>query len=190
RRVASYTAWAALGIALVTLTEHKDVGSSTKRVDQDRSAYNVREFGAQGDGATDDTAAFQRALDRAGAEGGGVVLAPRGRYFFGGHLVVPPHVTLEGIWRAPTSHPGRRDAGMPRPEFGTVFLATEGEGSEEGPPFIALTHNSVLKGVVLFYPRQDPARVPRPYPWSVQMRGNNPSVLEVELLNSYQGIGA
>jgi Pectate lyase superfamily protein len=190
RRIAWYAAWAALGIALITLTVHRDVGGSTKRVDQGGSVYNVREIGARGDGAADDTAAFQRALDRAGAEGGGVVLAPRGRYLFRGHLVVPPHVTLEGIWRAPTSHPGVRDAGMPRPEFGTVFLATEGEGSEKGPPFIALTHNSVLKGVVLYYPHQDPARAPRPYPWSVQMRGSNPAVLDVELLNPYQAIDA
>ena len=44
--------------------------------------YSVRDFGAKGDGKTDDTAAFQKALDAAGQAGGGVVYAPRGNYFF------------------------------------------------------------------------------------------------------------
>ena len=51
--------------------------------------YSVRDFGALGDGKTDDTAAFQKALDAAKQAGGGVVYAPRGNYFFAGHLSVP-----------------------------------------------------------------------------------------------------
>src|SRR5438132_8380050 len=43
--------------------------------------YSVRDFGATGDGKTDDTAAFQKALDAAHQAGGGVVYAPRGHYF-------------------------------------------------------------------------------------------------------------
>lgn len=40
-------------------------------------AANVKDFGAVGDGTTDDTAAFQRALQKAG---GKTVLVPPGRY--------------------------------------------------------------------------------------------------------------
>ncbi len=41
------------------------------------SARSVRDFGAIGDAVSDDTAAFQRALDAVGTAGGGTVYAPR-----------------------------------------------------------------------------------------------------------------
>ena len=47
------------------------------------SLYNVREFGATGDGATKDTKAFQKALDTCAVNGGGEVLAPAGKYLIG-----------------------------------------------------------------------------------------------------------
>jgi polygalacturonase len=42
--------------------------------------FNVRDFGAKGDGATKDTAVFQQALDRCAALGGGEVIVPAGNY--------------------------------------------------------------------------------------------------------------
>lgn len=153
--------------------------------------YSVRDFGAKGDGQTDDTAAFQKALDAAGKAGGGVVYAPRGNYFFAGHLSVPPAVTLKGVWESVPAHNGIRDAGLPKPtDDGTTFLVTESAGNEGGPPFITLNHNSTLKGVVIYYPHQDPAEEPKPYPYAIAMRGKNPAVLAVELLNPYNGIDA
>ena len=47
------------------------------------ATFNVREFGATGDGVTKDTAAFQRALDICAVSGGGEVLVPAGRYLIG-----------------------------------------------------------------------------------------------------------
>jgi hypothetical protein len=47
--------------------------------------YDVRSFGARGDGVADDSAAFQAALDAARTAGGGVVLVPAGTY-----VVSPP----------------------------------------------------------------------------------------------------
>lgn len=45
--------------------------------------FNVRDFGAKGDGTTKDTAAIQRAIDAANAVGGGEVLLPKGVYLCG-----------------------------------------------------------------------------------------------------------
>jgi Pectate lyase superfamily protein len=153
--------------------------------------YSVLDFGTKGDGKTDDTAAFQNALDIASRAGGGVVYAPRGNYLFAGHLSVPGAVTLEGVWESVPSHVGLRNRGAPKPtDDGTTFLATESRGKEDGPPFITLGTDSTLKGVVIYYPEQDPSEEPSPYPWAIAMRGKNPAVLAVELLNPYNGIDA
>jgi hypothetical protein len=153
--------------------------------------YSVLEYGAKADGKSDDTAAFQKALDTAGREGGGVVYAPRGNYFFAGHLLVPNGVTLKGIWESVPSHPGIRNPGSPKPtDDGTTFLVTGNRGKEDGPAFIELQSDATLKGVVIYYPEQDPAEEPKEYPWTIAMRGHNPAVLAVELLNSYNGIDA
>ena len=153
--------------------------------------FTVTDFGAKGDGKTDDTVAFQKALDAAGKAGGGVVQAPRGNYFFAGHLNIPPAVTLKGVWESVPAHNGIRDAGLPKPtDDGTTFLVTESAGKEDGPPFITLNHNTTLKGVVIYYPDQNPAEEPKPYPYAIAMRGKNPAVLAVELLNPYNGIDA
>lgn len=154
-------------------------------------SLDVTQFGAKPDGTTDATAAFQQALDAAAKNGGGVVTVPRGNFLFRGHLNVPPAVTLRGIWESVPSHNGIRDAHLPKPtDDGSTLLVTEGAGGEEGPPFITLNTNSTLKGLVLYYPDQKPAEVPQPYPWAIAMRGKNPAVLDVELLNPYQGIDA
>lgn len=46
--------------------------------------YNVQNFGAKGDGVTDDTAAIQQAIDAAAAAGGGQVYIPPGTFIVSG----------------------------------------------------------------------------------------------------------
>jgi hypothetical protein len=55
--------------------------------------YNVRDYGAKGDGATLDTAAFQAAIDACNRERGGIVLVPAGDFIVG-TIQLKSHVTL------------------------------------------------------------------------------------------------
>src|ERR1700679_3609358 len=132
-------------------------GLALHAASSDPDFYSVLDFGAKGDGQPNDTGAFQKGPDAASQSGGGVVYAPRGNYFFAGHLDVPRAVTLKGVWESVPAHNGLRDRGGSKPtDDGTTFLVTEGEGSEDGTPFINLHDNSTLKGVVLYYPNQNP----------------------------------
>jgi hypothetical protein len=64
------------------------------------NAFNVANFGARGDGSTDDTAAIQAALDQAAKNGGGAVYVPPGTYMISsstdgkGGLQLPSNVQL------------------------------------------------------------------------------------------------
>jgi len=142
------------------------------------SRVNVRDYGAKGDGATDDTAAFQAAMAVV-KEKGGTVFVPVGDYLIKTHLSVPDDVTLEGVWKIPTAWTQYK---------GSTLLAVEGAGSEEGPPFITLNANSTLKGITIFYPNQKPEKI-TPYPWCIASGGgDNASIVDCLLVNPYQGV--
>jgi polygalacturonase len=55
--------------------------------------YNIRDFGAVGDGATMDTQAIQKAIDTCSGAGGGTVLLPAGSYL-SGTIYLKNQVTL------------------------------------------------------------------------------------------------
>ncbi|MCP4639725.1 MAG: hypothetical protein GY851_04800 [bacterium] len=155
------------------------------------SRWSVTDFGAIADGEVDNTAAFQAALDAAGAAGGGVVVVPTGRYSFAGTLTFPKEVALRGTYEYSPAHAGIRDNSPEKPVYGSVLLVRAGAGSEEGAPFITLQTNASLQGVCVYYPDQDPdADEPTPYPYAVAMRGNNPAIMNVELLNPFNAIDA
>lgn len=61
------------------------------------TVYNAKtDFGATGNGTTDDTVAIQNALNAAQAGGGGIVLLPPGVYLISSALLVPSGVQLWG----------------------------------------------------------------------------------------------
>ena len=103
--------------------------------DRGAQVFNVREFGAVGDGRRLDTEALQKALDRCGEAGGGTVRLPAGTY-----LSAP--LTLRSQTRV------QLDAG-------TTLLATDERAPFEGPspgtfkPFIS---GRELTGVTLAGP--------------------------------------
>ena len=68
---------------------------------------NLRDFGAFGDGVTDDGPALQRALDALAAAGGGTLNVPAGRYVIGSPVVknfngLAAPVTIRGVGSATT----------------------------------------------------------------------------------------
>jgi hypothetical protein len=152
----------------------------------DEPYLNVRKFGAHGNGKTDDTAAIQKALDAAGKQSGNVVLLPTGDYLIKGSLNVPPNVTLQGIFRAPS-------AGMPyapgnSPQTGSCLLAVGGKGKPDGTPLISLNTNSTLYGVKVFYPEQTCPEPPVQYPWTVRQLGAGAALVNVTILNPWQAV--
>lgn len=66
---------------------------STGTANSTAKVFNIRDYGAVGDGKTLDTAAIQKALDECGKAGGGTVVLPAGTYlskpiFLRNHLVL------------------------------------------------------------------------------------------------------
>lgn len=142
------------------------------------SRVSVTDYGAKGDGVTDDTAAFTAAM-AAVSEKGGTVTVPVGNYMIATHISVPSKVTLEGVWSIPTAFSEMK---------GSTLLAVEGEGSETGAPFITLGMNATIKGLTVYYPNQEPEKV-APYPWCVACAGgDNSSIIDCLLVNPYQGV--
>lgn len=178
-------------VALLMLGAMLGAGTGAETPVETTSHWNVMAFGAVGDGAADNIAAFQKALDTAGAANGGIVEAPAGRYRFDGVLTIPDNVTLRGTFTYAPAHAGIRDEGGPKPVYGSVLEPYAGAGDEEGSPFITLSSNAALQGFTVHYPAQDPkAAEPTPYPYTIAMRGNNPAVMDLQLLNPFNAIDA
>lgn len=119
---------------------------------------HVRAFGARGDGRTDDTAAFQRALDAAEKRGETVwvdPVAPGGGYVLTHRVVLPRGTSLVG---APAGMPFIAWEGTPRKvQTGAVILArparSEYEGKKKAPLF-ELTGGNTVRGLYILYDRQ------------------------------------
>lgn len=148
--------------------------------------YNVLEapYSAAADGATDDTAAIQDALDDAGTAGGGTVYLPAGKYRVNGTLSVPAGVELRGA----------QDVPFHTTSEGTVLLAytLANKGLEAGTPFISLQSDAVIggsgiRGVMVWYPEQSVDDF-TPYPWAIQSQGPNCWVIYTNVTNAYQGV--
>ncbi len=98
------------------------------------SRFNVREYGATGDGTSLDTAAIQKSIDTCAAAGGGEVLFPKGTYLSGSlelksgvHLVLAPEAVLLGS-RALKDYPSRKLISA----SDATDIAIEGGGTIDG----------------------------------------------------------
>src|SRR6266496_945352 len=68
--------------------------------------YDVKAYGATGDGVTNDQAAIQAAITAAVAAGGGVVLFPPGVYIVNTSLSIKDNIVLQGAGREATTIKG------------------------------------------------------------------------------------
>jgi autotransporter-associated beta strand protein len=145
------------------------------------AAATPQQYGAVGDGVTDDSGAFQNALNavcNTGGAGGGVVYVPSGTYAFSNTITIPLGVTLQGDW----TDWSQGTNGV----IGTLFKVMVGAGQSNGTPFITM-NQSALKGVNIWYPNQNPTDI-TPYPFTIYINNNDTVVQDVALINSYQGI--
>lgn len=147
----------------------------------------VQNFGAKGDGKTDDTQAFQKALDYVNSKGGGTVFVPAGTYVLKGSLRVYRSCTLLGEWYNPDTDPGKI-------KDGTVLLAYTGKGSAGGTAFLNVANGSSVIGVTVYYPEQS-ASSPSAYSPTVRAvdaEGSNssgyPTIKYTTLVNPWTGV--
>jgi len=148
------------------------------------AATTPQQYGAKGDGITDDSAAFQAAMNavyNSGGNGGGVIYVPPANYAFAKPLTIPNGVTLQGDWQDWT----KGTSGL----VGTTFKVYAGAGKTTNTPFITMDQNAALKDVNIWYPDQNPNSI-TPYPSTIEIIGNNCVVQNVALVNSYLGITA
>ena len=140
-----------------------------------------QQYGAVGDGITDDSASFQSAMNavyNSGGSGGGVVFVPAGNYAFYNNITIPSGVTLHGDWKDWMKSGG----GL----VGTTFKVYFGAGQTNAAPFITLSGSTALRDVNIWYPNQNAASIVG-YPFSIGV--NDDCVVQnVALVNSYQGI--
>ena len=70
-------AFFAVGVALIFVATAATIGAQTP------GSFNVRQFGASGNGTTSDTNAINKAIDACADAGGGIVYVPAGTYLTG-----------------------------------------------------------------------------------------------------------
>lgn len=85
--------------------------------------YNIIDFGARGDGSTDDAVAIQKAIDHCSQSGGGTVLVPAGRTFLCSSIRLASYVDLH-------LEPNARLLAHPNESLYTIsaFRENRGEG--------------------------------------------------------------
>lgn len=142
---------------------------------------NVYDFGALGDGISDDTEAFKTALEYANSKGG-IVYAPAGVYKLTGELIIEDGITLLGDFKKPT---------VSDPKAGGTILALYPKTCTEGnnKPFFFVRKAASLNGLTFWYPEQKfICGQPIAYPETVLTEVLPSSLENLNFVNSYYAI--
>lgn len=122
--------------------EHKP---ETSAADLGTKIYNVRDYGAKGDGKTVDTAALQAAIDACNKDGGGTVLIPSGTFVIGTTELksnVTLHIAADGTllgsadgkqYHAVEAIPLTGDTTLPDGNWALLFAVKQKNIRVEGP---------------------------------------------------------
>lgn len=127
----------------VPATEAYQFDEPSARYSTKDTLFNVRTFGAKGNGTTDDTIAFRNALEAARQNGGGIVFVPAGKYLISGKLELPQNTELLG------ESVGYRDYSSSE-----IYVNYNGSGEEDY--FIGLSQGSGVQGLQFYLPSHSP----------------------------------
>ena len=179
-----------VGVLALAVTPRTAQAVTLGEIDVTQPPYN-----ANTGGGTDDTAAFQNALNAAAATGA-KVRVEAGHYLFTGAITIPAHVVLEGVNDGDRSYSGYMNgtgSGDVTASLGVVFMPTGSAGNSNGPNFITVGTNAALRNVTIYYPNQPMSTqagwtAPTAYPPTINLAGRNGTVENVCGINPYMFI--
>ncbi len=155
-------------------------GARTKMMEVQVS---VKDFGAVGNAVTNDTAAFQAAIDYVTSLGGGTVVVPTARYMFTGTLTLKRDVSLVGDKEGPfdvQSNPCTVTIGptLLITNTTTTFILQQTGG------------NNSIQNLIFAYPNQNAPTSSTivTYPWTLKQTVGGFYVSKCLFLNSYDAI--
>ncbi|MFD2932530.1 glycosyl hydrolase family 28-related protein [Spirosoma flavum] len=146
---------------------------------------DVRNYGAKGNGVTDDTQAFQKAIDYANTSGIKLVMVSRGNYKITNTIIVRSGVTLQGAPKIPFKANFAMD-------FALISVKTQ-QGNIKKSVFV-IEMGAGIKGFSFYWPDQmKTAKIPIPYGWAITTTGkqsgaDNIQIEDIMLTNCYNGI--
>lgn len=188
-------------------------GTTAPPVSNEKMPYfNVKDYGAKGNGTADDAGAIKKAIDAADKANGGIVYLPAGRYLMNAGVDVPMGVTIRGEspattkkWRkvsnlgtgtiaAEAAGSGWLDAGN---FSGTWIIVNHGAGNVDAHATFQMEGNSSIYG--LGFVHKDTAPIVSKitvYPPAIAVKNTKSipftrdgmTIENIVLLNAYVGI--